>query len=892
MAGKRTANLALTIALSTLLLASVVALSGLQSAIASSAAESTSDSTAGNSGNVVINYIYEIELENKDNPKLRLNETTVLQGESFSANGTNFDANSTADISIFGEQLFSLNKDGQVAAGSVALLLTRSNLTVTPGEGDALAIENAEGDEQGTGRIILATKVSPADFSLGEYDVALECEQVPNGESRRTIVSDPLVIDNASSRQFFEFSLAAGEYEQCKLSFTPAADEGEQTDSFESSVIDFEVVGDTLETSAASITNTTDSDGSFMQNITVSDDAAVGSYVLLSETRDGDAGEPEKRAIAPVAIAGSNTTISTESASGDGDDNDSDRDSRSNGSSSLPDVGAGNNTGNGTTPAQPVDNGTSQGTTPPPDTSEGDGGYHDPCQDVVTDTGNVNNTIVQSTSQSASNTVTDDDVINVVQKIHGKYDGNGNLTTSVSVDDSDSVSQTVRQHVSQQASIKNCYGESGETGNQTNSLDMNATQLASNAYSDNTTIIIIQTIIYPKDCDTNVDAPLSISDRDTVGQSIDQGIGQSGSISYGGSGAGSNTVVQSSMQVSSNNATNDEVITINQVIIVPPDCPVEIYAPVVVESNDNVHMSVAQTSEQSAAIDSGAGGVTILSSVEGSDQVTNTVVATASQQGQNTFTDNDTITIQQNVYYVNDTSGWTEDNYEKYLEEEFGNETATNDVDGNSTDTSSNSTKPNKKWKTGNGNSTATGEPARGGNSTGVDGESKEADTGKKKAGQLSNATDRGSSAGNSSIAQDEGFSANGTNTSGEGGADDSGNSTSSDDIVSGGPVDPPLTSEDIVSNEADASSESGASDAAQTEEEPELSEPVGPAYEEIPQAPVNQMQDEPTSTEPVEASGSEETRVEHDTVSAEPTAVNEPIVSEEPVADNSTSGT
>lgn len=667
-----------------LLLASVAAVSGLQSGLVAAAVdESSLDFEDGGSGNFIINYIYEIEIENKDNPRLELDDDTVPQGGSFVANGTNFDANSTADVSIFHEQLLSLSEDGEAAERSAAVLLTRSNLTISE-DGEELIIENADNETStagGDGTVMLVTNIFPTDASSDEYEVSLQCEAGPDGNGTSTGFDDPLTVDNSTSKQFFELTLPAGEYEQCQVVMTPS---DEDDPAIESSAADLTVVAGNSETSVASVNGTTDEEGSFMQNVTVASDAEEGRYVLMAETTN-DTDDTVKRAITPLTITGDDETSTA------GTDDDSAGDNGGTNGAGTVNNPPGSTGGNGTdTPPNDTD---PQGPPAPPGDGGGNTGgggeYVDPCQDVVSDSGNVNNTISQSSSQSASNTVSDDDVINVVQRIHGTYNGTGHLNTSIAIDDSDTVSQSVSQGVVQNAVIKKCPGEPGEGGNQTNTIDMNATQLASNAYSDNTTIIIVQTIIIPKDCNTNVNAPISISDRDTVTQSIDQGIDQDGTIAYGGSGEGSNTVVQTSMQVARNNATNDEVITINQVIIVPPDCPVEIQAPIVIEGDDNVQMSATQTAEQGAAINSGAGGVTIVSTVGGGDQTTNTIVTVASQDGQNSFSDDDTITITQNIYYVNDTAGWTEENYEENLEEEFGNSTS-----GNSTDTEGNSTSP------------------------------------------------------------------------------------------------------------------------------------------------------------------------------------------------------
>ncbi|MEW6603690.1 MAG: hypothetical protein AB1351_03245 [Thermoproteota archaeon] len=657
------------------LLASVLVMAELQSnaAAAVNANGNTLEMTDMESRNYVINYIYEIELEHKDSPKLELDKDVVLQGESFVANGTNFDANVTADLSIFHEQLLSLRENGETAKRSAAVLLTKSDLTLSE-QGGSILIENSEdaamADENDDGIVMLVTNISPSDAPSSEYDVSLECEEGPEEDAVSIDFDNTLTVDNSTSKQFFELSLQAGKYEQCQIVMSPV---DKADPAIESSITGFEVMDENdPEISVASVNATTDGEGSFMQDIMVVSDAETGRYVMMAETTDED-DNTTKRAIAPLTIIDDIT--STAGANDDSSDGNSGASAISD--VTLPSDSTGNNNAddrNGTTTS---DNET-QG--PPDDGSRNDGGqdYVDFCQEVVSDSGNVNNTIVESSSLSASNTVSDDDVINVVQKIHGTYNGTGHLNTSISIDDSDTVSQSVNQNAMQNAVIKKCPGEPNDGGNQTNTIDMNATQLASNAYSDNTTIIIVQTIIIPKDCNTNVNAPIAISDRDTVTQSIDQDISQDGTIAYSGSGAGSNTVVQTSMQVAYNNATNDEVIRINQVIIVPPDCPVEIQAPVVVEGDDNVQMSIVQTAEQDVVMDSGASGMTIASSVSGSNQVTNTVITTSSQDGQNLFSDNDSITIEQNVYYVNDTSGWIEENFEENLADEFGNSTSSN----------------------------------------------------------------------------------------------------------------------------------------------------------------------------------------------------------------------
>src|SRR5687767_1160224 len=99
-------HLVVTFGLAALLLSAVAAtigtLSSAGSNFAAMAQESDGSFSAGmvDSGNYIINYIYEIEIENKDAPKLELDDDSVVRGESFVANGTNFDANSTADLSL------------------------------------------------------------------------------------------------------------------------------------------------------------------------------------------------------------------------------------------------------------------------------------------------------------------------------------------------------------------------------------------------------------------------------------------------------------------------------------------------------------------------------------------------------------------------------------------------------------------------------------------------------------------------------------------------------------------------------------------------------------------------------------------------------------------------
>jgi hypothetical protein len=686
-------RLVLALGAAVLLLASVVATAGFQFVIVVAADHggNSFDLVDIKSGNFIINYIYEVEFENNDGPKLELQDDTVSQGESFVANGTNFDANATADLSIFHEQLLSLMEDGETAERSAAVLLTKSMHTISE-DGEDLVIKNsddlmtAETDDDGA--VMLVTNISPVDVSSEEYDISLECEAGPDGDAMSASFNDPLVVDNSTSKQFFELSLPAGGYEQCQVVMSPT---DEDDPAFKSSMASLTVMAESgSEISTASINGTTDSAGSFMQNVIVASDADTGRYVLMSETSNST--DDGKKAIAPLTIIDDDetSTAGTDDSSSSNDDLNSSNDAGTPDTNSPPDAGGSNggDNGNGITP--PDDSG-SEG---PPAPGNGGDEEIDPCQDVVSDSGNVNNAIVQSSSQSASNSYSDNDVIDVVQKIHGTYNGTGHLNTRISIDDSDTVNQAISQNVNQNAIIKKCPGESEGGSNQTNTIDMNATQLAANAYSDNTTVIIVQTIIIPKYCNTDVNAPISISDSDKVTQSIDQSVDQNGKIAYGGSGSGSNTVNQVSMQVARNNATNDEVITINQVIIVPPDCPVEIHAPIVVEGNDDVQMSVVQNAEQDAAVNSGAGGVTIMSSVSGGDQAytTNTIVTVASQDGQNSFSDNDTIIIEQDVYYVNDTAGLTEENYEENLADEFGNST-TGDT-SNSTLPAANSTLP------------------------------------------------------------------------------------------------------------------------------------------------------------------------------------------------------
>jgi len=726
------------------------------------------------SGNLIINYIYEIELENSDSPQIELDRNTVEQGDDFAVNGSNFHDDSTVGLSIFEEQLLSItDEQGDLAERSAAVLLTKADVAMSEDNGGSISVENDETVDAGNnGTVVLVTNISPSDVSSREYDLNLECEAGPDEETNFEF-PDQLVLDNSSSKQFFELSLPAGDYEQCQIVMSPGGNDA----TVESSMMDFTVAaGDVASVNGT----TTNGEGSFAQDITVAFDAEPGRYVLMAETNSDD---DSKKAIAPLRIVDEETSV----AGGEQDDDDKDSSAKGTGSdigseggatggSNSGDTGGSNNGGDNTGGSNPPGSGP-QGPTPP---------AVDNCQEVALDSGNVNNTIIQSSSQSASNSYTDDDVINVVQKISGTYNGTGYVNTGITIDDSNTVTQRINQDIDQDATIKECGSDqSNAGGNQTNTIDMNATQLASNAYSDNTTIIIVQTIIIPKYCNTNVNAPISISDRDTVTQTIDQDVDQNGEITYGSGGSGeggssTNTVTQTSMQVAGNNATNDQVITINQVVIVPPDCPVEVSAPVVIEGNDNVQMTVNQTSGQDANIDS-SGGVTVSSSVSTGEQptyTTNTVVMVGSQEGQNSFSDNDTIIIEQNIYYVNDTAGWTDENYEEKLAEEFGNSTnstsssnsTTLDAEGGPTSSEDNSTAMaassliiEDTAPPGNGNSSDTSDEegsvdAAASEESGNDAGLKDStDNEDPPPSSYDNSTDAGSSGGDSSASGDSG---------------------------------------------------------------------------------------------------------------------------------------
>ncbi len=297
--------------------------------------------------------------------------------------------------------------------------------------------------------------------------------------------------------------------------------------------------------------------------------------------------------------------------------------------------------------------------------------------------------------------------------------------------------------------------------NATNSALSAALQDASNIYQDDNHIKIQQTMIIPKYCTANIFAPVKVYDKNAITQTIDQDIVQKNTIkivndpsaqsSAGNSIQGvsqtqddsnkysyssslqKNIVTQIAVQGASNVAVDNNIINISQAIIVPSSCNADVFAPILVQGNSDVKMVVNQKIEQTSTIkllvpsqsDSSPqpqsfSGIAIASAVTTTNNdtgnssnnrtltadhnvFTNTILTFASQSGENAFYNNNHIEVTQQIFYVNDTNGWTLDNYQKMLLTAFpvknqsassssvlplpliNNNTASNNYNGNNT---------------------------------------------------------------------------------------------------------------------------------------------------------------------------------------------------------------
>ncbi|MEO9320957.1 MAG: hypothetical protein ABI361_09805 [Nitrososphaera sp.] len=657
-------RLAITLACAALLVAGVAS-NGFTAVRADAVAAKLSQK----SGNYIINYIYEIDV-GKNLPRLAASPSSVAPGNTFEINGTNFKPNSTAKVDIFAGNSVTLQRSNGSMSGSAAILLSSSNLTLA--RSASPVVENAPSGRgtAGNGTVFIVTKISTSDLAPGNYHVSLTCAGDNQTRVNET-AADPLVT-GSSAKQFFRMQLPAGKYSDCNIDVMSAG--GSST--LNARVGTFDVAPNV----PSGVLLGTGLHGEYLKQAHVDSGAHAGSYVLLAQGNSSSSGKP-LRAIAPLAI--------TTTANGNSQSASSSSSLSSNFATSMSQQ-LSTSTGQGQNSPSANQNKTNQPGNPGP-TNHTSGSQQPACASTSSSFSKVINNEKQLSSQTSSNNSTNDAVVTVVQKISGSPNGAGaKINNNVLVSNTNTVTQHISQSISQHANIENCGSDAASNSgpaNLTNSIFMNSTQDASNIFSDDATIIIMQTIIVPKSCDTTVDAGVTVNNNNNVKQQITQSINQDANIYYGssgGSGSGTyqNSVTQVSIQVSNNTSANRPIYNVNQVIIVPEGCPAIVSSPVVVNNVNNVTESISQVSNQNATVYAGVpgGGLTILSSVsnpQGQSSLTNTITAIALQNATNSFTNNPTVTIQQKVYYVGNTTGWDASNYQSMLAKEFANENGT-----------------------------------------------------------------------------------------------------------------------------------------------------------------------------------------------------------------------
>lgn len=288
----------------------------------------------------------------------------------------------------------------------------------------------------------------------------------------------------------------------------------------------------------------------------------------------------------------------------------------------------------------------------------------------------LTNSVSNIPLQSADNVNYGNNNITITQKIMGAPPDKAadnvrqHVITSVDVLNENDVTQSITQKLIQKSKIMNCfptghnstgrnnYGEgdssdnsgsnnymdgSSSSGNSvvgtiptttyaTNSVASVAIQDAYNIYEDTETVKIQQTIIIPKYCTTDIYAPITVQNRNTITQTINQEIIQKNNIkllqdstnSAGDSYAPGtnlkemdssniqsssyssyiqkNIVTQFSIQGASNIISDSNVLNIKQAIIVPGSCNAYVHAPILVQGSSNVKLSIDQKTVQVSTI--------------------------------------------------------------------------------------------------------------------------------------------------------------------------------------------------------------------------------------------------------------------------------------------------
>lgn len=656
-------------------------------------------------GSYIINYVYEVEVKK---PELLVDKSEVAQGGSITIRGANF-ANSTVNIQAFDEKLLVFNDDDKVNQ-AVGLLLASSDILLVQSAMDKAVMKKFTYDndfgQASNGTITLVIK-TPSSWETQNSSADLQCKGTEFSDDPMTVSLDSGIM-NSSSRQFMNTSLPAGNYRDCQAIVTLS----ETGKVLRSEPLDFTVIPAVHAEGADRKATVVASDGMFKLRVSLHKNIQPGTYVFLAEEQLSyeDAERQAARALVPVQVLAKQQVSATHEKIQESSVESSLQSNSSSNLSSSSSIDISNSNDQ-----QPIEDSNSSNDDSsddgqeeqPPSTPPPDGGPKELCttDDSSFESSNdatYTNTLLQTSIQTANNAIINNDAITITQRIVGVPSASQNVVTSVDVRSDNEVTQSIRQNIVQKAEVEHCrmVGDNEDNGiggvtNATNFALSAALQEAYNIYSDSDVIKIQQTIIIPKYCEANVYAPITIEDRNRIAQSIDQDIVQKSKVKFLTSGKGGiaeaaghysylqkNYVTQLSIQGAGNIAFDNNVININQAIIVPASCDAEVYAPVVIKSSSDIQLSITQKAEQVSTIElvGQQAGVTIANAISTGDSsqanggsiFTNTIFNYADQYGENLFIDNDRLEVVQQIFYVNDTTGWTLDNYQGMLAAEFG----------------------------------------------------------------------------------------------------------------------------------------------------------------------------------------------------------------------------